>query len=144
MVTPTPPPRADTSDAAAAAAAVGADDAPALLVQPQFLYGAAGTTAVSATVAVHVHGSYPAAPWSFLPSCPGEASVHATTTGTTVESLIPLDHIIIPVVISINLVQNTPPLPSAGFSMVFHPEAGWGLPNTRSENKNILRNRRAL
>jgi hypothetical protein len=138
MVTPTPPPRADTSDAAAAAAAaVGADDAPALLVQPQFLYGAAGTTAVSATVAVHVHGSYPAAPWSFLPSCPGEASVHATTTGTTVESLIPLDHIIIPVVISINLVQNTPPLPSAGFSMVFHPEAGWGGLPTRVQKTKI-------
>jgi hypothetical protein len=52
MVTPVPPLQADTSDDAAAS--VGADDAPALLVQPQFLDGAAGTTAVSATVAVHI------------------------------------------------------------------------------------------
>ena len=35
------------------------------------------------------------------------------------------------------LVQNTPPLPSAGFSMVLHPEACWGGLPTRIQKTNI-------
>ena len=34
------------------------------------------------------------------------------------------------------LVSNSPPLPSVGFSMVFHPEAGWvGLPTSIQKTK---------